>query len=73
MNVHLKCYAESAVKRKRILYRAGEVRAVYFEDWEIELKSKQVEKVVPGIPGREKSIRKGMKVPCLFGLRRKKE
>ena len=42
MNVHLKCYAESAVKRKRILYRAGEVRAVYFEEWEIELKSKQV-------------------------------
>ena len=32
MNVHLKCYAESAVKRKRILYRAGEVRAVYFEE-----------------------------------------
>lgn len=29
---HLKCYAESAVKRKRI-YRAGEVWAVYFEDW----------------------------------------
>ena len=64
--------------RERILYRAGEVRAVYFEEWEIELKSKQVEKVVPDIPGRENTIHKGMKVPCLFGfclfgLRRKQE